>query len=223
MSPEIRGRYVAFCEGDDYWCDVHKLQKQVDTMREHPSAVACVHNAWVLNCLTGKKTKFSIKEDDGILAIEDVIRWDNKGYATASLLLKRDFLFIPQEFKMTNVGDYPRAVYMSLQGDIYYLKDCMSVYRFNSSGSWTQKLSNDLDKYRSHIQDMRNMLQYANKYSGGKYQKAIERKIYINNYGLVYREIINGSKKANYLAAWKELSTFDKITVSVLAHLRRFL
>lgn len=223
MFPEIRGRYVAFCEGDDCWCDVHKLQKQVNIMRGHPSAVACVHNAWVLDCLTGKKTKFSIKEGDGVLSTEDIIQWGNRGYATASLLMKRDYFFIPAEFQMTNVGDYPRAVYMSLQGDIYYLKDCMSVYRFNSSGSWTQKLANDLEEYRSHIQDMRDMLQYVNKYSGGRYQQAIARKIYINNYGLVYREIISGSRKADYLTAWNELSTFDKIKVSLLAHLRRML
>ena len=185
MFPEIRGRYVAFCEGDDYWCDVHKLQKQVNIMREHPSAVACVHNAWVLDCLTGKKTKFSIKEGDGVLSTEDIIQWGNRGYATASLLIKREYFFIPTEFQMTHVGDYPRAVYMALQGEIYYLKDCMSVYRFNASGSWSVKMTNDFITYRRLIQDMNRMLQYADDYSNGKYHEVISEKIHLNCYNYV--------------------------------------
>lgn len=223
MFPEIRGRYVAFCEGDDYWCDVHKLQKQVNIMREHPSAVACVHNAWALNCLTGKKTKFSIKEDDGILSTEDIIQWGNRGYATASLLLKKEYLFIPAEFQMTNVGDYPSAVYTALQGEIYYLKDCMSVYRFNASGSWTVKMTNDFLTYRRLILDMNRMLQYADDYSNGKYHEVISEKIHLNCYNLSYKEILNGNKKEDCLDSWNRLSVFEKIRISIMANLRRIL
>lgn len=223
MFPEIRGRYVAFCEGDDYWCDAHKLQKQVNVMREHSSVVACVHNAWVLDCLTGKKTKFSIKESDGVLSAEDIIQWGNRGYATASLLIKREYFFIPTEFQMTHVGDYPRAVYMALQGEIYYLKDCMSVYRFNASGSWTVKMTNDFLTYRRLIQDMNRMLQYADDYSNGKYHEVIAEKIHMNCYNLSYKEILNGNKKEDCLDSWNRLSVLEKIRISIMANLRRIL
>lgn len=223
ILPEVRGQYVALCEGDDYWCDNHKLQKQVDIMRTHLNTVACVHNAWMVDCLTNKKSKFSVKENDGSLSVEDIIHWGNRGYATASLLLKRDYLIVPPKFQMTNVGDYPRAVYMALQGEIYYLKDCMSVYRFNASGSWTVKMTNDLPIYRHLIQDMNRMLQYADDYSNGKYHEVISKKIHLNCYNLSYKEILNGNKKEDCLDSWNRLSVFEKIRISIMANLRRIL
>lgn len=223
MLPEVRGRFVALCEGDDYWCDNHKLQKQVDIMRTHLNAVACVHNAWMVDCFTNKKSKFSAKEDDGSLSVEDIIHWGNRGYATASLLLKREYLIVPSEFQMTNVGDYPRAVYMALQGEIYYLKDCMSVYRFNASGSWNVKMTNDFLAYRRLIQDMNRMLQYADDYSNGKYHEVISKKIHLNCYNLSYKEILNGNKKEDCLDSWNRLSVLEKIRISIMANLRRIL
>ncbi len=42
--PRAKGKYIAFCEGDDYWCDENKLQRQFDIMESHPECSICVHN-----------------------------------------------------------------------------------------------------------------------------------------------------------------------------------
>lgn len=55
VAPMLEGQYYAYCEGDDFWCDPHKLQEQVDFMRAHPDYSACVHNTIQLDCRNVKQ------------------------------------------------------------------------------------------------------------------------------------------------------------------------
>ncbi len=43
LIPEARGKYITFCEGDDWWCDPHKLQRQADFMEQNPDVSICYH------------------------------------------------------------------------------------------------------------------------------------------------------------------------------------
>lgn len=58
-----RGKYIAYCEGDDYWTDPLKLQKQVDFMENHPEYSLCYHGADVHTCATNKWRKAVLSED----------------------------------------------------------------------------------------------------------------------------------------------------------------
>ena len=70
-QPLLEGEYFALCEGDDYWCDSHKLQEQVDFMKNHEDYVACVHNTLRYNCRDNKSTLMYKKGRSRDITLED--------------------------------------------------------------------------------------------------------------------------------------------------------
>lgn len=129
----MRGKYIALCEGDDYWIDPLKLQKQVEFLEENQEYSMCVHNAIVH--FEGEDNRdyfFNPANQKSILKTKDLIeKWS---FATASIILRKEMLDITNinelsaKHKIYN-GDLFLSLLMSLQGPIKYLPDMMSVYR----------------------------------------------------------------------------------------------
>lgn len=176
ILPKVNGKYVAVCEGDDYWCDVDKLQKQVDFMEAHQEYVACVHNSKVLDMRTQESWNYNISESDGDICVEDILRWSNKMYQTASLLYKKECgnFWVHDFLNVKGFSDYPLAIHLALSGKIHYFADCMSVYRMFSEGSWTARYEKSAQKKKKeHQKKIKKMLKGVDLYTAGKYHKVI--------------------------------------------------
>lgn len=137
--PRAKGKYIALCEGDDYWTDPHKLQKQVDYMESHPECVLCFHNA-ILHWDNGEQPDSvfaSIYEKD-YSGIELIQNWY---CSTASILfkssLKDDFSRLCKDHPLMKIADRPLVAHCSLFGTIHGIPDVMSVYS-KHPGGYTQ-------------------------------------------------------------------------------------
>ena len=168
MLPAARGRYIAFCEGDDYWSDTSKLQRQVDFMEAHPEYSACVHDTVIHYCDDSAPDSLYSKKHmpqsgDRDIDFADILKGMAHAYHTSSLLFRREFAFdLPDYFycgARYGFADFPRALFLRLSGPIRFLDRPMSVYRARSNPtSWSSNVDGQYDKLRRFVYGQTQML-----------------------------------------------------------------
>ncbi len=184
IYPQMSGKYIATCEGDDYWCDEYKLQKQVDFLEKHTDYIACTHNSFIHNLKTGEKALVSARKHSGSIKLKDIVDWNNM-FQSSSLIYRKSLREKePVYMKSINgVGDYNLALWLKLNGKIHYIASPMSVYRYMAEGSWT---SRNLDQDKN-ILDRIEMLKLFDKESQYKYKRLVKRKIDRLTIEMLYR------------------------------------
>lgn len=130
--------YVAFCEGDDYWMDDHKLQKQLEFMSYNPTFSLCTTN--VYNEYKGRILAASANvELDSEVPFKDVVMKGGAYLSSPSLFFRSyDYLDFPIKAQKLYVMDYPLQIYLASIGKVIKLADLTCVHRVASKGSWTE-------------------------------------------------------------------------------------
>ncbi len=190
--PNARGKYVAFCEGDDYWTDPDKLQLQADFLEAHPDYAACVHNTVLHFCGDGReKTLLDRKEGD--VEFEDIVPGMSGAYHTSSLMARKEILASPPDFYDVackyNFGDYPDALWLRLNGKIRYLDRAMSVYRINSNAdAWSAGVDGQYGKLRQFIVGKAEMLRAFRPHAPASVLPLVDNTILEREFELMYIE-----------------------------------
>ena len=220
IKPKVIGKYVAICEGDDYWCDELKLQKQFDYMETHSNCSACAHNT-LEKYVERNKTRimFSKKEHD--ITIDDFLRTTENQYHTSSLFYRSEYLLAEKPdfcYAVPRVGDYPMALYLLLQGNIHYFKEVMSVYRYGTKHSWSKRTANLRDRI-AHYDGLIKMYQLADEYSNHLHSDAFSTLILLRELQvLAFQGKWRRIKDEKYKQAWNQLSRKNFLLYKLGAH-----
>lgn len=192
MNHKARGKYVAWCEGDDCWIHPEKLQRQVDFLDSHPDFVACVHCANWRYYSTGKSFVFPQIKESREYTAEEVILNGGGHFAFCSLMGRTDLLLnLPDSFFAWGVGDYPKYIYAAVKGGLWCMREVMSQYNNGNPGSWNNRVWSNPQKRIKIINKLTTSLNNADKYLDYKYTVAFQKAIKTNNVEIA---VLNGDK-----------------------------
>ena len=170
------GKYIALCEGDDYWIDEYKLQKQVDYMEAHPECTFCFTNGY--SCYGNQKpTDKKLIPWNGTAIVKknssiyDVAEIEQLGYIPTCSFIWRNGLEELSVSANAFKGDAYHKISMTNHGYAYFINEPMVVYRRgdenSATGRWRKNVQNYAkycDKFISLFSDLEEILdkKYSN-------------------------------------------------------------
>lgn len=156
--PTVKGKYMAFCEGDDYWSDPNKIQKQIDFLEANPNFVGCFTNFGIVNEEGEKLDKTGFTFAEQTFDQNEVLSRQTPKTLTAmirSSSLPKPF---PKLYNKVKNGDTFLFSLASAHGDFKYFDEITGCYRIHSGGIWS--LSGQKARYLSQMNTALHMMDY---------------------------------------------------------------
>jgi len=171
-----QGRYVAICEGDDYWQDPMKLQKQFDYMEAHPECSLCFH-AHERLLSSGKRIVCRPKSIKSTYTAEDVLLNGGRMMATNAMFYRWEYLSSegrPDFWNHCHVGDLPSMLFAASKGQLGYIDEVMSVYRVRALGSWSVG-QRSLSNRTTHFKSTQRLYDEYDTFTGYRFHRAVTK------------------------------------------------
>lgn len=137
-AARAKGKYLALCEGDDYWTDPQKLQIQVNLMEADPASAVAVHSTVRVSPECHRIGELRPAKASRSFTTEEVIVEDSGFFHFSSLLFPATYISeLPDYYFRSPVGDWPLILFLSSRGTVRYIDREMSAYRTHAVNSWT--------------------------------------------------------------------------------------
>lgn len=183
MLAAARGKYIALCDGDDYWTDENKLQIQYDFMEAHEDFSLCTHNTLLINTKTGESKLYGKASATGELPQGYVLeRGCSLFHSSSHFLLRQDWA---EKHGDQPMFDLYRVIYSAAAGRVMYFDRCMSVYRSNTCGSWSEHTFSDPMHEVSDLLSQEAFMKKADEETGYRWHKHFKKNILSIRYKLL--------------------------------------
>jgi glycosyltransferase involved in cell wall biosynthesis len=137
---KLVGEYIAICEGDDYWEDPLKLQKQVDFLEANPQFSICFSPAKIVD-KEGNLIEISNESTPSVTTFKDLLKGNYLNTPTVMLRKKSLPDPLPEWIKDMPMFDWPLLLHASMNGDIKMLNEPLAAYRIHDTGVWSTHTS----------------------------------------------------------------------------------
>ncbi len=185
--PRAKGQYIALCEGDDYWCDPQKLQRQIAHMESDPTCTFSFTNAYIHDEQEAAPDRDFLpyyeaerpwyKGESASYTLDEIARLSF--IPTASIVFRTDALrALPRAFheKMCQHGDLRMKLYLTAAGHAWYEHIYSCVYRENVSGSamhiWKKE---SRDKLYARCQTVVELVDDVERFSGSPDSEGLQQ------------------------------------------------
>ena len=205
MDAHTHGKYVAICEGDDYWIDPLKLQKQVDFLETHPDYGMVYGKARVFNQC---RNKYKLRMIGRSTCYENLLL---KGNTIPTLTVMHRAHLVEEYVKVIlpkwKMGDLPLWLFISHKSKIHFIDNCFGVYRkliysassrasyeseklFYESSFMCRVYFNNLYKngFESQIEDLRKKTMFLCAFNHKKWNEALE--LYKLGFTKSYKDVV---------------------------------
>lgn len=213
----VLGKYLALCEGDDYWTDPLKLQKQVEFLEANLDYSACFTNALFLNQIENTSRKYVTDLKEGDVDIIDIILTGGYIFPTASIVYKKELQDLALSLKVTRLaGDTLLIFNLATQGKVFFLDEATCLYRRWSGGVYSGLIYSQQHLIAEKKKEIigYNKLDEQTSYT---YKKLIKKKI-----SLIRLSIFRLSTSKQRLLFLRQMTFFDFIQWTLLLKNRLF-
>lgn len=189
LAMQARGRFLAFCEGDDHWLDNRKIEKQISALNTHEGCRVCFHSAF-----SGNPRELSCNtliahhgDNMSVFSASQVILSGGAFCPTASLIIRRDVLNdLPTWLINSPVIDYFMQVIATIPSGALYLPDSMCFYNTAHSASWSNTIRKDRNYSDSFYSSYFTFLDLLANHVGSKYKDDLDEYLLNQKFSSVF-------------------------------------